>query len=528
MMNKKDYYDQCEKCGRPFPKAVNKPCSCTCPTGGGEYGRKVAGCIRNKNPECPMNAVIPSVTVDEVSGIQNLRDCFVHVASINTTFYIDDKGRPMITWAGPVEIPDYDYENNPSNLRGQILFTNDTEGNSLIIYYDKSGKAEILDIGGFEIDDALSNTSTNPVQNRVITAALQQKQETLTAGENITIENGVISAAGGGATYTAGDNIDITDDVISVTGMPTKTSDLTNDDDFQTGEEVTEAIANAIGDITGFEYEIVQELPQTGEKGTIYLVPNSGTNPNIYDEYVWIEGDPTGSFEKIGTTEIDLTNYYTKSEANALLDNKQNVLIAGDGISITGDTISATAALPWVELSEDINIEDLENASYVAVEDITFTYGSGSYDVMALNAGDFISIADAQAIVVSSYGFYVLNNVSGVWYANPTVGYNEFDEAVNQINNQLSDLSINKQTRLTAGDGIMIANNIISATADLSNYYTKTETDALLNDKADKSTTYTKTEVDTALNAKQDTLTAGQNITIQNNVISAGIEVVEL
>lgn len=52
-------------------------------------------------------------------------------------------------------------------------------------------------------------------------------------------------------------------------------------------------------------------------------------------------------------------------------------------------------------------------------------------------------------------------------------------------------------------------------------YYTKSETNAALNLKADKATTYTKTEVDTALNAKQDTLTAGDNITINNNVISA-------
>lgn len=44
--------------------------------------------------------------------------------------------------------------------------------------------------------------------------AVAGKQDTLTAGENITIENNVISATGG-ATYTAGDNITIENDVIS-------------------------------------------------------------------------------------------------------------------------------------------------------------------------------------------------------------------------------------------------------------------------------------------------------------------------
>ena len=60
--------------------------------------------------------------------------------------------------------------------------------------------------------------------------------------------------------------------------------------------------------------------------------------------------------------------------------------------------------------------------------------------------------------------------------------------------------------------------------------YTKTETDALLEEKADKATTlsgygitdaYTKTETDALLASKQNTLTAGNGITIEDNVISA-------
>ena len=47
--------------------------------------------------------------------------------------------------------------------------------------------------------------------------AMPYKQDKLTAGDNITIENNVISATGGGSEYTAGDGIDITDGVISNT-----------------------------------------------------------------------------------------------------------------------------------------------------------------------------------------------------------------------------------------------------------------------------------------------------------------------
>ena len=68
-----------------------------------EYPYAMKACIRNKTPDCMAKAVIPSTTVETVDGITNLANCFVHVTSINTTYYIDDKHRPMIIWAGPVE-----------------------------------------------------------------------------------------------------------------------------------------------------------------------------------------------------------------------------------------------------------------------------------------------------------------------------------------------------------------------------------------------------------------------------------------
>lgn len=154
-MDKKNYYEQCEKCGRPFPKGETKPCSCN--FGLGEYRLNVKGCIRNKNPECPYNAVIASVTVETIDGIKNLADCFVHVVNINTTFYIDDKHRPIIIWTGPVEIStpeDVAPEDitsyvlaNERGLRNQFLYirgeNSETPAQKIVsqFYYDKNGKA---------------------------------------------------------------------------------------------------------------------------------------------------------------------------------------------------------------------------------------------------------------------------------------------------------------------------------------------------------------------------------------------------
>ena len=68
-------------------------------------------------------------------------------------------------------------------------------------------------------------------------------------------------------------------------------------------------VDSAIASVTQFDYQIVTELPETGVKGTIYLKSNSGKNNNVYDEYIWVVSGDAGSFEKIGTTEIDLTGY---------------------------------------------------------------------------------------------------------------------------------------------------------------------------------------------------------------------------
>ena len=87
---------------------------------------------------------------------------------------------------------------------------------------------------------------------------------------------------------------------------------------YQTATDVNDAITEALADITGIEFEIVQTLPATGVKGTIYLVANNGTAPNIYDEYIWVNN----AFEKIGTTAVDLSGYVQATEMHALTNSE--------------------------------------------------------------------------------------------------------------------------------------------------------------------------------------------------------------
>lgn len=74
--------------------------------------------------------------------------------------------------------------------------------------------------------------------------------------------------------------------------------------------EVTQEIAQAVSGITGFDTQAVEELPGTGKKGILYLLSNSGSGNNVYDEYVWLGN----KYEKLGTREINLTEYAKKTE----------------------------------------------------------------------------------------------------------------------------------------------------------------------------------------------------------------------
>lgn len=72
------------------------------------------------------------------------------------------------------------------------------------------------------------------------------------------------------------------------------------------------------------EYTSLEELPDPGDSRFIYLIPNGGMGENSYDEYIW--ADSKSAYEKIGTTEIDLTAYATK----VLLNEETNARQAGD------------------------------------------------------------------------------------------------------------------------------------------------------------------------------------------------------
>lgn len=110
-----------------------------------------------------------------------------------------------------------------------------------------------------------------------------------------------------------GIDVEITNKIANIT-VPTNTNELTNGAGFQTASDVTAAIESALANISGFEYSIVESLPATGEKGTIYLIAHTHGDRDIYDEYIYV----SSGWEKIGNTDIDLSGYIEDSDMVAI------------------------------------------------------------------------------------------------------------------------------------------------------------------------------------------------------------------
>lgn len=79
-------------------------------------------------------------------------------------------------------------------------------------------------------------------------------------------------------------------------------------------------VNSLIGQIQTTHFEVVEELPETGESNVIYLVPKEGESQNVYNEFIWVNND----WELIGDTKADLTGYATEAWVNTQISGFLN------------------------------------------------------------------------------------------------------------------------------------------------------------------------------------------------------------
>lgn len=294
--------------------------------------------------------------------------------------------------------------------------------------------------------------------------------------------------------------------------IPTKVSDLNNDSGFITNtvDNLTNyytksntytktEVNNLISQLDEFKVEVVETLPVSDiDTHTIYLVPKTGTAPDVYDEYLYINN----SWELIGNTAVDLSNYYTKSETNTLLEAKAN-----------------TTDIPDVSdfITKDVN--DLTN--YTLSSNLSSVATSGDYTDLSNTPTIPSKISD----LTNDSDFIEKSNTSGLVKNDGTIdttNYSTFSGSYNDLSNKPSIPS--KTSDLTNDSGFITdyteTDPVFSASAsaeitsqDITNWNAKSDFSGSYNDLTDKPTIPTVPTNVSAFTNDAGYLTSHQDIT---------------
>lgn len=232
-------------------------------------------------------------------------------------------------------------------IQGKVVTPKSVGSETTPVYFNENGE-----ITPINIDDEVTKNSNNLVTSGAIYRSLDLKQNQLIPGDNITIQNNVISAKSElnlakyakiedvekklstkQDTLTPDNGIKIEENKISVTAI-TESEEQPNTSIWINPEENTEVVLSynrsqidALVDskqniltagkgiqivgstisstVDSNPFITVSVLPSVGENGKIYLVPaESPGNNNVADEWIW----NNGSWERLGSASVDLSN----------------------------------------------------------------------------------------------------------------------------------------------------------------------------------------------------------------------------
>ena len=412
----------------------------------------------------------------------------IHKANIKL---IDTLDRVRTVYNFEIEVKDeFDINNIPKLNEYEIEIELDSEGISKYKNYNElhnkpsinnvvlEGNKTFDEIGATHHMIGISNTgiemhNTDKQAHKHLQDQIFNKQDRLIAGSNITIIDGIISALG--------DNGGVTTDYKDLGNKP-RINGIVLDDDLTLEDLGIQPKGNYINE------EILNQ------KGYLTSVPSGYVTEQELNEKKYLTKIPEDYYTDTQNKEL-----YTTKEENEL---KQDVLTAGENIKIVknedGTTISAT--IP----SEYITTEELLEYKYTTDDKLNNLLGRKQNTILA---GDNIRM---YKNIDGSY------TISAIDSKNPinVASYNSLSNkpSINFVslmgNKTLDELGIqpkgNYQTSLTAGDNIVIQDNVISATIP-DNICTDIELNVGLATKPDKATTllgygiedaYTKKEVD--------------------------------
>ena len=246
-------------------------------------------------------------------------------------------------------------------IQGKVVTPKSVGSETTPVYFNEDGE-----ITPINIDDEVTKNSNKLVTSGAIYRSLDLKQNQLIPGDNITIQNNVISAKSElnldkyakikdveeklstkQDTLTPDNGIKIEENRISVTAI-TESEEQPTTSIWINPEENTEVVLSynrsqidALVDskqniltagkgiqivgstisstVDSNPFITVSELPSVGENGKIYLVPaESPGNNNVADEWIW----NNGSWERLGSASVDLSNCPKLMDLTAIIANE--------------------------------------------------------------------------------------------------------------------------------------------------------------------------------------------------------------
>ena len=392
----------------------------------------------------------------------------------------------------------------------------------------------ISKVGVANANVSLDNYYTKPQ----VDSKLDAKQDTLTAGANITIQGNVISAnvsgSGGNVdlsnyynkseidnklttidselatkqdTLIEGNNITIQGNTISAN------VDLS---DYYTKTQIDSQVNTINGEIATKQDKLIAGNNIIISNNEISAIVNLS---NYYDKQ---EIDTTINSVKgnVATNTNDITNLKTKDTQleSVINTNKQNITTNTSDIA----TIKAQQATQDQQISSNRDLSNqiieglktLRVFNYIGTFNSTTTYKRN--DVVDYNNRLFLSKVDNNVGNTppnnnQSNTYWLL--VDGVQASVDLSGYYTKLEVNNKLQDYLAITTFNQtiqqiQTKQGEQDTLISQK---ANTSDLANYYNKSEVDGKVN------------TINGEIATKQDKLIAGNNISIQGNVISANV-----
>ena len=247
----------------------------------------------------------------------------------------------------------------------------------------------------------------------------------------------------------------ISDNVISQYKLwsSKKTSDAISEAQIECNNYASELISN----ISSIKLEWCETaLPSTGESNKIYILPVTSGSDTVNTLNLW---DSTNSnWVVIGNLEIDLTQYYTKTEIDSKLDEKANKteILSQDDVLSTPD--SATTANV---LSAKTTVDELNNK--LSVDKLsTVVDNLSTNDTVPTSKAVYDYIGTLNSLTGDiDFGNYNLSSDISTIKVGDVIPFEKIDGTIN-ISSGIATLQKGKS---------YLVSSVINVTADTSAFY---------------------------------------------------------